>query len=138
MAAPISARNDGTNYAYSVGPDVLWTPWGSSVVPVAYFAIAFFDPADRTSRTVRNNGLHDFQLNTRATETRAHEPGTRKGVAVPGHQAISHAARGSATVFSEGFAVVRDGDPARINRPDNGAQEPRRKRIKTSITYFGG
>jgi len=137
MSAPVSARNDGSNYAYSIGPDVCWTPMGSSVVPVPYFSIARFDPSSRTSRTVRNNGLHDFQLNTRATRTQGHEPGTQKGVRVPGYKAISHAAQGSATVFSEGFAVVRNGDPARINRPDNGAQEPRRNKKTIKISYFG-
>lgn len=136
MSAPISARNDGSNYAYSVGPDVCWTPIGSYVLPIPYFSIAYFDPADRTSRTVRNNDLHDFQLNTRATKTKGHEAGTKKGVAVPGHEAISHAMRGSATVFSEGFAVVRDGDPARVNRPDNGSTEPKRSKKAVQITYF--
>ena len=137
MSVPVSARRDSSNCVYSIAPDVCWTPIGDVIVPVAYNSICFFaeGQTSRTSRTVRNNGNHDFQLNTRCTRTEGHDAGTRKGVIVPGHQEVSHVMTGEGTIYSEGWAIVRDGDPAWINRPDEGAVEDRRSSSKQKITH---
>ncbi|MFS8180629.1 PAAR-like domain-containing protein [Pseudovibrio denitrificans] len=136
MGVPHSARKDGTNYVYCKAPDVCKTPMGSSMVPVPYMSVAFFGTSARTSRTVRNNGKQDFQLNSRATVTTGHEPGTGKGVNVAGHVSHSHVKAGHKTVYSEGYSVIRDGDPALINRPGPGGTEPRRSRFKTTIKHI--
>ncbi|MGL4237123.1 PAAR-like domain-containing protein [Tabrizicola sp.] len=135
MNVPISARKDGTHFIYSIAPDVCWTPMGSGKVAVPYNSIAFLDPAARVSRTVRNNSDPDFQLNSRATVTIGHEPGTLKGVKVPGYKSISHVRVAERTIYSEGWAIVRDGDPAWVNRPDYGAVEPRRQKSTETIPH---
>ena len=135
MSAPISARNDGSNYVHAVGPDVCKTPMGSGMVPVPYMSIAFFGSAVLLSRTVRNNGKKDFQLNTRTSTTLGHEPGIGKGVVVPGYRKHSYAKRGSRTVFSEGWAVVRDGDPGVMNRPNPGGTVRRHRKSTSTIRH---
>lgn len=126
MAIPISARRDGANIMHCTGPDVCKTPMGSSMVPVPYMSMVALGSSVRTSRTVRNNGKQDFQLNSRALVVTGHEPGVGKGVKVSGYKSHALAKKGSKTVFSEGWAVVRDSDPAWINRPGPGGTEPHR------------
>lgn len=126
MAIPISARRDGANIMHCTGPDVCKTPIGSSMVPVPYMSMVALGSSVRTSRTVRNNGKQDFQLNSRALVVTGHEPGVGKGVKVSGYKSHALAKKGSKTVFSEGWAVVRDSDPAWINRPGPGGTEPHR------------
>lgn len=135
MSAPISARRHASNYLHSTGPDVCWTPMGSAMVPVPYNSICFLDSSSRTSRTVRNNEEEDFQLNTRCTRTQGHEPGTGKGVKVPGHMRISHVREGDSTIYSEGWAIVRDGHPAWMNRPDEGSVEVRRSKLIERVSH---
>jgi hypothetical protein len=130
---PISARREGTNIMHCTGPDVCLTPMGSAMVPVAYMSMVTLGASVRTSRTVRNNGLEDFQLNSRSTVVTGHEPGTGRGVKVAGYKAFAHAKKGSSTVYSEGWAVVRDGDPAWINHPDVGPTEPHRVMTPTVV-----
>lgn len=126
MSEQVSGRRDGSNIMVTTGPDVLLTPMGSGMVPVAYSSVAFFDPSERLSRSVRNNANNDFQLNTRSARMTGHEAGIGKGVVVPGHMAYSHVKTASSNVFSEGWAVVRNEDPAWMNHPDVGPTEPRR------------
>ncbi|CUX57294.1 DUF4150 domain-containing protein [Agrobacterium tumefaciens] len=126
MAIPISARRDGANIMHCTGPDVCKTPMGSSMVPVPYMSMVALGSSVRTSRTVRNNGQQDFQLNSRALVVTGHEPGVGRGVKVNGYKSHALAKKGSKTVFSEGWAVVRDSDPAWINRPGPGGTEPHR------------
>lgn len=126
MSTRVSGRRDAANIMVTTGPDVLLTPMGSGMVPVAYSVVAYFDPSVRLSGKVRNNSLNDFQLNARAAKITGHEPGTGKGVVVPGYLTYSHVKTASSTVYSEGWAVVRDGDPAWINHPDVGPTEPQR------------
>ncbi|KQO75102.1 PAAR-like domain-containing protein [Rhizobium sp. Leaf262] len=126
MVIPISARRDGANIMHCTGPDVCKTPMGSSMVPVPYMSMVSLGSSVRTSRTVRNNGQQDFQLNSRALVVTGHEPGIGKGVKVSGYKSHALAKKGSKTVFSEGWAVVRDSDPAWINRPGPGATESHR------------
>ena len=126
MTVPISARYDGSNYLYSIAPDVCLTPMGGAMVPVPYNSIAFLDTSIRTSRTVRNNEDTDFQLNSRASVTLGHEPGTGRGVVVPGYRTYSLIRKAEGTIFSEGWAIMRDGDPAWMNRPDPGPDDIRR------------
>jgi hypothetical protein len=133
MTVPISARRDGSNIIHSVGPDVLKTPMGSAMVPVPYMSMVTLGSAIRTSKTVRNNGKQDFQLNSRALTVTGHEPGVGKGVKVPGHISYAHAKKGSSTVYSEGWAVVRNNDPAWINHPSPGPMEPMRAMGKGPI-----
>lgn len=118
MVAPITARKHVSNFIASTGPDVCLTPMGSSVVPVAYSSIAFFDKAVRTSSDVNDNALADFHLNARAKWVYGHEAGREKGVAVRGYKkAYAAAIQSSAYVAINGYPVVRDGDPAMINSP---------------------
>lgn len=126
MAVPISARRDGANIMHCTGPDVCKTPMGSSMVPVPYVSMVNLGSSVRTSRTVRNNGRQDFQLNSRALVVTGHEAGVGKGVKVNGYKSHALAKNGSKTVFSEGWAVIRDSDPAWINRPGPGSTEPHR------------
>jgi hypothetical protein len=127
MAKEVSGRQQGGQYMIaSTGPDVCLTPMGSGMVPVAYCSVAFLDPAVRVSTSVRNNGGRDFQLNSRAATSTGHEPGTGRGVQETGYKGMAHAKTASATVFSEGWAVVRDSDPAWINHPGPGPTEDRR------------
>jgi len=128
---PISGRKDDWNYIASVGPDVCWTPMGSSVVPVPYDSFVTFERSVRTSKSVYNN-----QRDSRAYGVRGHEPGVRKGVVVSGYKQYATIRQGSSTVFSEGWQVVRDGDPAWINRPDPGSVEKRSSMIVTEHSYF--
>lgn len=124
MTAPITARRHASNFIASKGPDVCWTPMGSSKVPVAYSSIAFFDKAVRTSPDVNDNELADFHLNARARWVYGHERGREKGVVVAGYKdAYAAAIESSSFVAINGYIVVRDGDPAMINRPDDGPQE---------------
>lgn len=129
----ISARNDITNLIVSTGPDVCWTPMGSSKVAVPYISSARLDPALRLASSVRDNGRKDFMLNSRAAITKGHEPGTLKGVKVAGYHSISHCRVASATVYSEGWACVRDRDPAWVNRPDPGSVEPSRSKRNDTV-----
>jgi len=134
---PISGRKDNWNYIACVGPDVCWTPMGSSVVPVPYDSFVTFERSVRTSRSVYNNQREDFQANSRAYGVQGHEPGIKKGVVVAGYRQYATIRQGSLTVFSEGWQVVRDGDPAWINRPDPGPVEKRHARKRQKIEYFG-
>jgi len=134
---PVSGRKDDWNYIASVGPDVCWTPMGSSVVPVPYDSFVTFERSVRTSRSVYNNGREDFQANSRAYGVQGHEPGVKKGVVVSGYKQYATIRKGSSTVFSEGWQVVRDGDPAWINRPDPGPVEARASQAEEEIEYFG-
>lgn len=127
MSDKVSGRRNATNLLITTGPDVCLTPMGGAMVPVAYSCVAFLEPAERLSSSVRNNTRLDFQLNTRSARITGHEPGTGKGVKVPGYLAYSHVETASSSVFSEGFAVVRDRDPAWLNHPTPGPQEPRRE-----------
>ncbi len=131
MAAPITARKDGTNIIHCIAPDVCLTP--PQPVPVPYMSISFLNTSTRVSRSVRDNGKKDFQLNSRPTKTTGHEPGTKKGVKVPGHKSHSLAVKGAATVFSEGFAEIRDGDKAEVNRPGPGGTEPKRAKKQEEL-----
>ena len=133
MSPPLSGRRDGSNIMVTTGPDVLWTPIGGEMVPVAYTSVAYFDPSVRLSNSVRNNANNDFQLNTRAARITGHEPGTGRGVIVAGYLTYSHARTASSSVYSEGWAVVRDGDPAWINHPDVGPEEPRRTSSQITV-----
>lgn len=128
MSVPISARKDGANIIFSKGPDVCKTPMGSSMVPVPYITMVTLGPSLRTAKSVRNNSKPDFNLNTRTRGVTGHEPGVGKGVKDKGYKGYAHIKKGSSTVFSEGYAVVRDGDPAWINEPNAGPQEKRRSR----------
>ena len=134
MSVPISARKDGANIIHCTGPNVCKTPMGSSMVPVPYMSMVTLGGAIRTSKTVRNNGSQDFQLNSRTKAVVGHEPGVGKGVKVAGHKAYAHAKKGSSTVFSEGWAVVRNNDPAWINHPSPGPTEPRRAMSVINVT----
>ncbi len=134
MSYPITARKDGSNTIYSIAPDVCLTP--PHPVPVPYMSISFLDTSVRTSRSVRDNGKKDFQLNSRPSKTTGHEPGSKKGVKVAGYLSHSLAVKGSATVYSEGFAEVRDGDKAEVNRPGPGGTEPRRSKSKLTHDHF--
>lgn len=132
---PVSGRKDDWNYIVAVGPDVCWTPMGSSKIPVPYDSFVTFEKSDRTSKTVFNNKREDFQANTRAYGVKGHEPGTLKGVVSPGYKQYATVRKGSSTVFSEGWQVVRDGDPAWINRPDPGPVEKRNAPEKKKISH---
>ncbi|MQY49603.1 DUF4150 domain-containing protein [Rhizobiales bacterium RZME27] len=126
MSDKTSGRRDGVNIMVTTGPDVCWTPIGDKMVPVAYTCVAFLDPSKRLSDDVRNNKRLDFQLNTRSRKITGHEPGTGKGVVVPGHLKYSHVKTASSSVFANGWAVVRDKDPAWMNHADIGPIEPQR------------
>ena len=133
MSEKTSGRRDGVNIMVTTGPDVCWTPIGDTVVPVPYSCVAFFDPSARLSEDVRNNERLDFQLNTRSARITGHEPGTKKGVKVPGYKQYSHVRVASSSVFSHGWAVVRDKDPAWMNHPTPGPTEPRRSKATIAI-----
>jgi hypothetical protein len=120
----VSARKCASNVIVSTAPDVCWTPVGSDVVAVGYSSIAFLDTTVRYSKSVRNNGKFDFQLNSRTGCSEGHEPGTEKGVKVPGYLGPAHVRVAAPYVFSEGWATVSHRDPAWINRPDPGLVEP--------------
>ncbi|MCF1474453.1 MULTISPECIES: PAAR-like domain-containing protein [Rhizobium/Agrobacterium group] len=126
--AKISARKCASNVIVSTRPDVCWTPVGSDVVKVGYSSIAFLDTAIRYSTSVRNNGKFDFQLNSRCSKSTGHEPGTKKGVVVPGYLGPAHVDVAAHFVFSEGWATCSHRDPAWINRPDPGPVEPEKNR----------
>lgn len=130
MVVPVSARKDGVNMMMCMGPDVCKTPIGSSMVPVPYVTMVTLGPASRTAKSVRNNGKQDFNLNSRTRLVTGHEPGVGKGVVDSGYKGWCNAQKGSSTVFSEGFAVVRHFDPAWLNGASAGGQE--RKRSKSS------
>jgi hypothetical protein len=97
---------------------------GSSKVPVPYLSSATLDPAVRLANSVRENGRKDFTLNSRAGLTVGHDAGVLKGYVHPGYHSISHCKVASGTVYSEGWACVRDQDPAWVNRPNPGPVEP--------------
>ena len=127
MATAVSGRQQGGQYMIvSTGPDVCLTPMGSAMVPVPYISGAFLAAALRISTSVRNNGGRDFQLNSRTAASFGHEAGVGMGVQQPGYKGMAHVQTASSTVYSEGWAVVRDGDPAWINHPDPGPPEPLR------------
>jgi hypothetical protein len=133
MAKPTAARKDASNIIYSTAPDVCWTPMGSTMVPVAYNSIAFLDSAIRTGIQVHDNRLKDFHLNSRASISTGHEPGTGKGIKVPGYKGMALAERASSTGATDGYAVVRDGDPAWINRPGPGEDAPQSPLTTTKV-----
>jgi hypothetical protein len=122
----ISARKCASNTIVSTGPDVCLTPRGSTMVPVPYSSIAFLDTAVRVSTSVRNNSKYDFQLNSRCATSTGHEPGVGKGIISGGYKGHAHAAVAAHFVFSEGFATVSHRDPAWLNRPGHGPQEPKK------------
>jgi hypothetical protein len=126
MPGKISGRRAPTNIMVTCGPDVCWTPMGSGMVKVGYNSAAFMDPSKRLATSVFNNKRNDFMLNTRAAKIKGHKPGTGKGVKVAGYLTYSHVKTASGSVFAEGWAAVRDRDPAWINHPDIGPTEPRR------------
>ncbi len=125
MSDRISARRDDSNIIVSTGPDVCLTPMGSAMVPVAYSSVAFMGSSTRVSSSVRCNKRNDFQLNSRVGTSTGHEPGTGKGVKVPGYKGHALVIKASSSVFSEGWATCRHRDPAMINRPGPGATEPK-------------
>ncbi len=114
----------------SKGPDVCLTPRGGTMVPVPYSVVAFMDGAIRVSKSVRNNGCYDFQLNSRCTQIKGHKQGVGKGVVVPGYQQYSHVRVASDFVYSEGFATVSHRDPAWINHPIPDRPSRRRARAR--------
>ena len=59
-----------------------------------------------------------------------HEPGIGKGIKDKGYKGYAHVKKASSTVFSEGYAVVRHGDPAWINAAKPGPKEKRRTKSK--------
>ena len=124
MAEPVAARKDGTNIIYSTGPDVCLTPMGSAMVPVAYNSIAFLDTAIRTGVQVHDNMQKDFLLNSRASTSTGHEPGTGKGIKVPGYKGMALVKQATSSGATDGYATVRDGDPGWINRPGPGGDAP--------------
>lgn len=129
----ISARRCRSNLLVSKGPDVCLTPRGGAMVPVPYSVVAHLDGAIRVSKSVRNNGCYDFQLNARTTRIKGHKPGTGKGVVVPGHETYSHVRVASDFVYSEGFATVSHRDPAWINHPDPGPTEPQKGKTEETV-----
>ncbi|RZS76779.1 uncharacterized protein DUF4150 [Phyllobacterium myrsinacearum] len=135
MTVPVSARKDGANFVYSISPDVCLTPIGSGMVPVGYNTIAFFDTVVRTATTVRNNSNEDFVVNTRPSVCIGHEPGTGKGVKIAGYKSHAVIKQGASAVFTEGWAAVRDGDPAEINRPGPGRVETPRSKSSVGIDH---
>lgn len=132
---PTSARKDGANFVYSIGPDVCLTPMGGTMVPVAYNSIAFFDRVDRSITTVRNNGDEDFVVNSRPALCTGHEAGTGKGVKVPGYKSHAVVTQGANGIYAGGWAVVRDGDAAELNRPGPGGVESSRSQSTTTIEH---
>ncbi|MGO4449871.1 PAAR-like domain-containing protein [Phyllobacterium sp. TAF24] len=124
--ANVSARKCASNVIVSTSPDVCLTPVGSSMVPIAYSSIAFLDTAIRYSKSVRNNGKFDFQLNSRTSCSTGHEAGTGRGVKVPGYLGPAHVEAAVDFVYSEGWATCSHRDPAWINRPDPGPLEPQK------------
>lgn len=129
MSVPISARKDGANMIVGKGPDVCKTPMGSSMVPVPYMTMVTLAPSTRTAKTVRNNGKPDFNLNTRTRLVTGHEPGVGKGVVDAGYKGFAHVQKGSSTVYSEGYAVTRNNDPAWINAASAGPTETKRVKM---------
>lgn len=111
----ISARKNHSNVIVSKGPDVCWTPRGSQMVKVPYNSIAFLSTAVRVSKSVRNNGCYDFQLNTRCAKSKGHEAGIGRGVQVSGYLGPAHVQTASSFLYSEGFASCAHRDPAWIN-----------------------
>ncbi|UXM96198.1 DUF4150 domain-containing protein [Bartonella sp. HY329] len=134
MAHPISTRRAGDNFIHSIGPDVCWTPMGSIEVPVPYYSIVFFDNSTRASHDVNDNELADFDLNTRAKGVTGHEPGTGKGIFVPGYCAFGGPKKSTSNIYTNGFQIVRDGDPAMINSPTEQAQEMQAPWINITLT----
>jgi hypothetical protein len=61
------------------------------------------------------------------------EPGTGKGVKVPGHLGPAHCDIAADYFFSEGYAVVAHRDPAWINRPDPGPQESQKGKSEETV-----
>lgn len=117
MAYPISTRKSSSNYIYSTGPDVCLTPMGSSMVPVPYNSVVFFDKSARTISHVQDNYNSDFNMNARGQGILGHEPGTGKGIKVPGYKKFAGPINSTATVYTDGRQIVRDGDKAKINSP---------------------
>ena len=93
------------------------------MVKVPYTSVASLADSIRVSQSVRNNGKNDFQINSRASRSTGNEPGTGKGVVVPGYCGMALAEKGSESVYSEGWASVCHRAPAWINRPGPGSEE---------------
>lgn len=129
----IRARKTSSHIIVSKGPDVCWTPRGNTMVKVAYSSISFLNTAVRCSKSVRNNGDYDFQLNSRCSTSEGHEPGIGKGIKVAGYKGPSHANRAHALIYSEGFALVSHRDPAWINKDTKGSQEPQKTIFKKEL-----
>lgn len=124
MAEMTNASEDSLDVIVSTGPDVCLTPVGSTMVPVAYCSVSFLGQSERLSSTVLDNDTPDFHLNSRVCTSTGHEAGTGAGVVVPGYQGEAFVQSASPTVFVDGWATTRHGDPAFINRPGAGATEP--------------
>jgi len=129
MAPPVSARKRADNFIASSGPDVCWTPMGCIMVPVAYNTIALFDTCEDESRNVFDNGCADFHFNTVAMVVQGHEPGTGGGVVVQGYRTYAAATESTSSVATNGYLLVRDGDPAMLTRHD-----PALKEFQSSMT----
>lgn len=123
MTSPVSARKSGNNYIHSTGPDVCWTPMGGNMVKVPYNSIVFFGNSTRTLNQVKDNHLADFNMNSRAKGVTGHEPGTGKGVKVPGYLKYAGPIKSTSTICTDGRPIIRDGDDAMINSPTEQAQE---------------
>ena len=138
MPRMVAARKHDSNIIYSVAPDVCLTPIGSSIVPIPYMSMVTLGRSFDVSRSVKQNGLSDFQLDSRAPGVTGHEPGVRKGVVVPGYKDLGFGRKVSASTGTEGHTVVRDRDPAWINRPDRGAREHESARKTRPVRTFEG
>jgi hypothetical protein len=130
MSNPISARKHGSNLIHSKGPDVCKTPMGSSMVPVPYMSFVTLAASQRTATSVFNNGAQDYTLTSRSPGVTGHEPGVGKGQVKAGYKQWANAQTAGPNVFSEGHAVIRDGDPAWVNGPDK--QGPPAARSKST------
>ncbi|MDT3376339.1 PAAR-like domain-containing protein [Labrys portucalensis] len=135
--AMVSARKCASNVIASKGPDVCLTPVGSGVKPVAYSSMVTLDKAIRYSKSVRDNGKFDCQLNTAVPGVTGHEPGTERGVVSPGYKGYALVNIASIFVYSEGFATWAHMQEAWINRPDAGPQEPQKSETERVIPSFG-
>lgn len=115
MSQPKSSSKNASQFVQSTGPDVCKTPMGSSMVPVAYSSIAFFDKSVRTVNSVRYQGEVEFNVNSRISKSMGTEPGIGKGIKDSGHLGPAKITKASSSVNSDGAASVRDGDAALIN-----------------------
>lgn len=132
MSNPVSARKHGSNLIHSKGPDVCKTPMGSSMVPVPYVTFVTLASSQRTAKTVFNNGFQDYTLTSRTKGVTGHEPGVGKGNVKAGYKQWANAKTAGPTVFSEGHAVIRDGDDSWVNGPDIQSEPVKRTKSRRS------